>query len=82
MTAAAILACCCPPLVDSLVEELLSTWHVSPGEAREIKALVDRWGDEPAHGRGQSELRAEIAGRIHDYLLARRAHVAVGAVLQ
>ncbi len=70
-TAAAILDSTI--LVDSLVEELLCTWHVTAEEATDIKRIVDQWGDEPADHRPQASLRAEIAGRIHDYLLAKRA---------
>ncbi len=79
MTAAAILDSTI--LVGSLVEELLTTWHVTPEEAADIARITEAWGEEPNNRMTRDERAREIAGRIHDYLLAKRAP-AIARVMQ
>lgn len=72
MTAAAILDACCPPLATELVEELLTLCRLTVDEARQVRLIVNAWGDEKANGRGQQSLRAEIRERVMAFLSTAR----------
>lgn len=72
MTAAAILDSCSPPVADDFLVELLTKHHVTVEQALGIKRLYEAWGDEPARGRGQAELRPEIRGRVLAFLAGAR----------
>ncbi len=75
VTAAAILDSTI--LVGSLVEDLLTTWHVTVEEAIAIKAITEAWGEEPNNRMTGDERRREIATRIHSYLRTRRTAVSI-----
>ncbi len=78
-TAAAILDSTI--LAPALIEELLTRFHVSAEEAMDIARIVEAWGEEANNRMTGDERRREIAGRIHDYLLAKRAP-AIARVMQ